>query len=98
NPGRPGKSALKAAVESAVCIEPRDSRAVDAIDRSEVARHEYLVVSLHRDRKDGAVSPSLKAAVQRAVRIEPRNVVEVLPIDVGEFAPNEHFAIALYRD
>ena len=43
-----GRSVLKATVESAIGIEPRNRTAPDATDRGEITSNKNLVVALHR--------------------------------------------------
>src|SRR5205823_4106290 len=75
---RPGQSVLKTAVQSTVCLEPRNMVAVYAVDCGEEARNEHLAITLHQNRTDIIIGPGqviLKIAVQGAVRIEPRNSI-----------------------
>src|SRR2546425_858993 len=51
-----GESVLKAAVQSAVRIQPRNIGAAHAIDCGEGTSDEHLVVALQRDGKNHAVA------------------------------------------
>ena len=99
----PRKSVLKAAVQGAVGIEPRNSGAYrQAIDRVKISPEEHFAIVLGFDRIDGPVGPPqksvLKVTVESTVRIQPRNSVSAYAIDATEKTPNEHFVIDLRRD
>ena len=65
---------VKAGVQRAVGIKPRNAVVGLAAD-ADPAAHHNLAVGLHRKGMDLAVGVGVKAGVERAVGIKPRNAV-----------------------
>ena len=90
---------VKAGVQRAVTVQPRDAVAACAVDRGEVAPDERLAVGLdrhgiHQDIRPGA---GVKAGVQRAIGVQPRDAIAPRAVDCGKVTPDQDLAVGLDR-
>src|SRR5437867_4614753 len=92
------KDVVKARVQTAIGIEPRDSVMGGRIPSHQAAPNNNLAVTLQGQRKNRREreESTLKPVIQGAICIEPRNAIPLPTIDRVEPSPNEHLGIALH--
>ena len=88
---------IERGVQRAIRIQPRDARAVGAVDHREQAGHEHLAVRLQRQRPHGTVDPALRVErrIEIAIHINAGDPVARDPVEIPEIPADDDLLIGL---
>src|SRR5439155_18108078 len=88
---------VKARIETAIRIQPRNPAAVCAVDDAEISPHEHFAIGLECQRPDGGIGACawIEAGIEAAVAVKPRDMVAHHSIDGVELASEQNLCVAL---
>src|SRR6185369_13831857 len=90
-------SRIKAQIEIAVAVEPRDARAIGPVHRAKGSTHQHFTISLRSDGIDTAADAGarIEAGINRAVWLQPADAVEADVVHRRKIAAKDNFQIRL---
>src|SRR5436309_438367 len=90
---------VKARVQAAIAVKPRNAIASRAVVASEPPADEHLAVALQGDGVDPVVcaSAGIKGRIESSIAVKPRNPVASRPLVTAEPAANKHLRVTLHR-